>query len=186
MEAGRLFPAAEQPLSECVLCRLARRTYDGKLFYCGLTERIEGAFINRQSLTEREVKLARGVTVDGNSIPSGTVLKLVAGKASDRVWCRRPKYSAPFLVDKTSLDFGNDVVEVDFTGVIQYVFLHAVQIGGLLFPRPLSSTHHVLDLMVDGEWIDEEVAASYIGSEVTRLRLPLWLAREKGLEADRR
>lgn len=181
-QADKLFPADEQPLPECVLCHLARS--DGKTFYCGMTERMKGRYINRPSLTDREVKLHRGVIVDGDSIPAGTVLKLVAGKASDRIWCRRLQGRAtpkPFLVAKDAIDFGNTLVEVDVEGVVENVFAHAIQIGKLLFPRRGKNGGTVVSLLIDGEWVAEGDVASYTGKAVTRLRLPLWLAREKGL-----
>lgn len=187
IQADRLFPADEQPLPECVLCHLARS--DGKTFYCGLVERIKGRYINRPSLTDREVKLHRGVIVDGNPIPAGTVLKVVGGKASDRVWCRRLQGRAtpkPFQVKAADLDFGNEHVVVDFVGKLDEVFLHAVQIGGALFPRKGRDGASAIAMQIAGEWVDESDAASYIGGAVTKLRLPLWLAREKGLDPIRR
>ena len=186
-QADKIFPAEEQPLPECVLCHLARS--DGKTFYCGMVERMKGRYINRPSVTDREVKLQRGVIVDGNSIPAGTVLKLVSGKASDRIWCRRLQGRAtpkPFLVAKDAIDFGNSLVEVEFYGALRNVFAHAIQIsnlqiGKVLLPRRGDGVGVDISLLIDGEWVAEEDAAGYTGRVVTRLRMPLWLAREKGL-----
>jgi len=187
MQADKIFPAEEQPLPECVLCHLARS--DGKTFYCGMVERMKGRYINRPSLTDREVKLRRGVIVDGNAIPSGTVLNIVGGKASDRIWCRRLQGRAtpkPFLVDKTAIDFGEEIIVVDFEATLDQVFLHAVQIGDLLFPVRGHGGEVALVMEIAGEWVAANEAASYIGGPVTKLRLPVWLAREKGLPVIRR
>lgn len=186
-QADKKFPAEEQPLSECVLCHLARS--DGKVFYCGMTERIKGRYINRPSLTDREVKLHRGVIVDGNAIPAGTVLKIVGGRASDRIWCRRLMGRAtpkPFLVETAAIDFGNDIVQCDFIGRLELVFVHALQVGGVLFPRRGRGGECAITMLVGEEWVAEDQAQSYIGREVLKLRLPLWLAREKGINANRR
>lgn len=192
-QVGAIFPADEQPLAECVLCQLARS--DGKRFFCGMIERIEGRFINRPDVTKpatsgsREVRLSRGIVVDGSPIPAGTALRLIRGKTRDRVWCRHLTGRASiqkFLVSKDALDFGEDVVEVAIINTLTRVFLHAVQLGTLLLPRRSRESGHHLDLFIDGEWVAAENADSYIGQSVTGLRLPLWLAREKGLTVKRR
>lgn len=181
-EAGRLFPAEQHPLPECVLCHLSRS--DGTQFFCGMTERLKGRYVNRPSLSEREVKLARGVVVDGNPMPAGTVLKLVGGKASGRVWCRYLQGRAtpkPFQVKKEDIDFGNELTEVEIEEKIEMVLIRAIQIGKLMFPRYGKNREPTMSLLVDGEWISVEDIEPYSGALVTRLRLPLWLAREKGL-----
>lgn len=181
-EAGRLFPAKQHPLPECVLCHLSRS--DGTHLFCGMTERIKGRYVNRPGLSEREVKLARGVVVDGNLMPAGTVLKLVSGKASGRVWCRYLQGRAtpkPFQVKKEDIDFGNETTEVEIEGKIEMILLRAIQIGKLMFPRYGKNREPTMSLLIDGEWISVEDIESFSGALVTRLRLPLWLAREKGL-----
>jgi hypothetical protein len=154
-----------------------------------MVERMKGRYINRPSLTDREVKLHRGVIVDGNAIPAGTVLKIVGGKASDRVWCRRLMGRAtpkPFLVAKDALDFGEEIIVVDFEGKLEQVFVHALQIGSLLFPLRGHGNEIAVVMQIAGEWVAGNEAASYIGGAVTKLRLPVWLAREKGLYPVRR
>lgn len=187
MQADQIFPAEEQPLPECVLCHLARS--DGNKFYCGMVERMKGRYINRPMLTDREVKLHRGVIVDGNPIPAGTVLKVVGGKASDRIWCRRLMGRAtpkPFLVKKDELDFGEEIIVVDFEATLEKVHVHAVQVGDLLFPVRGHGGEVAVVMQISGEWVAANEAGSYTGGRVTKLRLPVWLAREKDIDPSRR
>lgn len=177
-EAFGLFPTDTLPLKSCSLCQLLRS--DGRRFFCGLTEKIKGGYINRPALTQREVRLARGVVVDGNPIPAGTILHLVGGRASQRVWCRRyaGRGTGPaFLVDKQHLDFGQDVVEIEYAGVVKSRLSGMLRIGNLWLPM------ENVEVFSDA-W--EDAVSVPLGKAITKLRLPVWLAREKGLEVPRR
>jgi len=173
----RLFPSFDHPLPQCLHCPLLRA--DRELFLCGVTERRSGSFVNRPWLSTREAKLARGLVIDGHSLPVGTTVKIVGIGSRDRLWCRflRGRATpAPFLVPRTALDFDETPVRVRLVGAVQKMLSKAVQIRGVILP-----IDKISDVWLDdGSMVDAvELRPWHL---VTAVKIPLWLAKEKGLD----
>lgn len=182
-EIELIFPSGQPPLNDCPSCHFLRFG-DGQ-FFCGLAERLRkkarGEYINRPALTSREVRLARGVIVDGNSIPKGTVLYVVGDRVSSRVWCRRfagRGTAPPFQVKRDDLDLGSVPIVVSFSALVIRRLERIIQIGPMWLPVD------AVELLVEGKWLKSSLAVA--GIEISSLRLPLWLAHEKGLETNRK
>lgn len=176
-EIERLFPSFDHPVPQCLHCPLLRS--DRELFMCGLTERISGAFVNRPWLSTREAKLARGVVVDGHALPVGTPVKIVGIGSKDRIWCRflRGRATpAPFLMRRDALEFDDTPVRVKLTGTVQKMLSKAVQIKGVILP-----IDKISDVWLDGGGTVDAVDLRP-WHLVVAVKIPLWLAKEKGLD----
>lgn len=176
-EIERLFPAFDHPVPQCLHCPLLRT--DRELFFCGLVERISGAFVNSPQLSMREAKLARGVVIDGHALPVGTPLKIVGIGSRDRLWCRflhGRATPAPFLLKRNELEFDETPVRVKLMGTVQKMLPKAVQIRGIILP-----IDKISDVWLDG---GDTIAAANLRPWhlVVAVKIPLWLAKEKGLD----